>query len=78
MEAMRRGLFTLTALGLLGAAMGCHTRGVCDCNVHPIGYGTMAGYHDNIYGPANHADGPVTNGTAPAAAPLPASAATSH
>src|SRR5262245_27116616 len=27
---MRR-LFALTALGLLGAALGCHTAGRCDC-----------------------------------------------
>ena len=77
-EAMRRGLLTLTALGLLGAALGCHTHGICDCNVHPIGYGTMAGYHDNVYGPSESAHGPVVTTNAPAATPPPASDLAGH
>jgi hypothetical protein len=35
METMRRLLSLLMALGLFGAAVGCHhTAGVCDCDDH--------------------------------------------
>jgi hypothetical protein len=70
-EAMRRTFLTLTALGLIGAALGCHTHGVCDCNTYPIGNGTMAGYHDNVYGPANHANGSAAANNTPAAPLVP-------
>jgi hypothetical protein len=46
---MRRGLLTATALALLGAILGCHTHGVCDCDVHPIGhpdYTAVSDHHD--------------------------------
>jgi hypothetical protein len=51
---MRQGLWTLIALGLLGAVVGCKTHGVCDCDVHPIG--------GSNYGPpaiAAHPDNPM-------------------
>jgi hypothetical protein len=36
---MSRAIAILLALGLLGAAEGCHhTHGVCDCEPGPIGY----------------------------------------
>jgi hypothetical protein len=35
---MRRMLFVLSSVGLLGAALGCHcTQGVCDCDYTPWG-----------------------------------------
>ena len=35
---MRRMLFVLSSVGLLGAALGCHcTQGVCDCDFTPWG-----------------------------------------
>ena len=36
---LRMGVIVLLALGLLGAAVGCHhTHGVCDCDLGPIGH----------------------------------------
>jgi hypothetical protein len=35
---MRRMLFVLSSVGLLGAALGCHCmKGVCDCDYTPWG-----------------------------------------
>jgi hypothetical protein len=58
---MRQRLLTLTALCLLGATLGCHTHGVCDCNVHPIGhsdYGLMAAHPDNPMPPPSSLPSP--------------------
>jgi hypothetical protein len=51
MDTMRRFLFCLTALGLLGAFLGCHcTTGVCDCDpwhsCHQCGYGGCGKDHN--------------------------------
>jgi hypothetical protein len=47
---MRHGLLTAIALVLLGSLLGCHTHGVCDCDVRPIGnpdYGVVSGNNDH-------------------------------
>lgn len=48
---MRRLFVSLTALGLVGAVVGCnHTCGVCDCN--QVEYGCGYGAHNYPTGPA--------------------------
>lgn len=56
---MRRGFLMLIGVGLLGAALGCKTHGICDCDTHPI--------YD---GPAP-SNGCCCGGGAPAAGPAP-------
>ena len=57
---MRRMLFVLSSVGLLGAALGCHcTQGVCDCDYTPWGTPIV---------PVN--PGPAASGAAFSASPI--------
>ena len=58
---MRRILFVLSSVGLLGAAVGCHcTQGVCDCDFTPWGTPMV---------PINAGPGPGGPGAAPVGLP---------
>jgi hypothetical protein len=60
---MRRMLFVLTSVGLLGSALGCYcTKGVCDCDYTPWGTPIVP----LVPGPGPAAAGPGGSPYAPA------------
>jgi hypothetical protein len=63
---MRQPFAILLALGLLGAAVGCHhTHGVCDCDLGPIGHDGPPPLLRPV--PAQPAPQPVSKAPVPAA-----------